>query len=122
MKRNVSERRQFFHITEADVFITDIAKNACTVGAIGDRRAGVTDPSYKPRLRFFVQNIKDAFARCAPGLDQLIELMQATDRIVKKRREHQNCDQIAELHRAGQNGVAAKSEHEYRADRFKHRH
>src|SRR5439155_6989260 len=27
MKRNVSERRQFFHITEADVFITYIAKN-----------------------------------------------------------------------------------------------
>ena len=64
MKRNVSERRQFFHITEADVFIPDIAKNACTVAAIGNRDAGVTDPGYKPRLRFFVQNIKDAFARC----------------------------------------------------------
>ena len=39
-------------------------------------------------LAGFIKNLKYAFARRAPGLDKLIELMQPADRIVEKRRQH----------------------------------
>ena len=48
--------------------------------------------------------------------------MQPADRIVEKRHQHENADQIAQLHAASQNGVTAKSQHEQRPDGFKHRH
>ena len=75
MKRNVSKRRQSFGVTEADVFITNVADDALAVAAIAGRGAGVTDPGYKTGFRVFIENIEYAFARRTSRLHQLIQLM-----------------------------------------------
>ena len=46
----------------------------------------------------FIENFKHPFACRAAGLHQLIQLVQPADRIVKKCREHQERDEIANLH------------------------
>ena len=106
------ERRQSFCITKTHVFVANVARNS--------RRHCLH--IHQSGLRRFVEDFKYAFACRTSGLYKLIELMQPADWIVKKCGQHKKSDQIADLHCAHQNGVAAKPQHQYRSDRLKHRH
>ena len=48
--------------------------------------------------------------------------MKPADWIVEKRGQHQERDQVADLHRAVEHRVTSKPEHDHRTDRFEHRH
>src|SRR5205807_5120776 len=107
------ERGQSFRVTEADIFVANVARDMRAVAAsasaspVRSRGAGITDPGYSARLRWFIENFEHALPRSAPGLHKLIELMQPADRIVEKRSQHSERNQITDLHRARHRCVTA---------------
>ena len=111
MKGNVIKRRQPICITEAHLFVANIARNA-------RRRFTV----YPTGLDPFIKNFKNTFACGASSLHKLVELMQPADWIVKKCREHKERDQIADLHPTRQDGATPKPKNQYGAKRLEHRH
>src|SRR4029077_10054119 len=70
----------------------------------------------------FIENLEHAFTGSASGLHELIKLMQSADWIIEERRQHENRNEIAQLHRPRQHSLTAKADHEQRADGFEHRH
>src|SRR5436190_4136808 len=131
MKGNVFDRGKPVRVTETHVLVANVASNSRPVGEAdsfpwridrGVRAAAVSASGYSTRLDWFVKNFKHALACRPSSLHKLIKLVQPADWIVKKCREHKECDQIADLHCARQNGATAEPKHEYRADCLKHRH
>src|SRR5213593_2014730 len=104
MKGNVPESGQSFDVTEADIFIANIAENSnsLTCDAVfvgkavsfsdsgGDRgwSSAINPGGYNSGLCCFVEDLENAFARRASGLDKLVQLMQSADRIIEKCCQH----------------------------------
>src|SRR5216684_2871184 len=111
MKRNVIKRRKSLGVTEAHILVANIACNA--------RRSLLVDPA---RLDRFIENLKHTLAGGASSLHELIELMQSACRIVQECRQHEESNQIANLHRTCQHGVTPEREDNDGAKGFEHRH
>src|SRR5436190_18000491 len=94
-------------VTEADIVEADVAghTNHLCAGSI---------PS---RFNRFIDNFKDALAGGPPGLHQLVELMQFVAWLIKKSGQHQECDQITDLHRAAQHVARAHPDDENNPER-----
>src|SRR6266487_358231 len=99
MERNIGQRRQPFCIAEAHSLVANIT---C------DRRTSVA--LSQSRLFQFIENLENAFTRCASRLHQLIELMQTRNWLVKKSSQRDEGDQRTDLHLPMQNGVAAEAD------------
>src|SRR4029077_13670778 len=93
VKRDPIQRKTpVLAITKADIFVPDIA---------GD---GACRSTRQPAgLNRFIHDLEYALASSAPGLEQLIELIQLSNRFVKVAGQQQKSAEIAQLHRAIQN-------------------
>ena len=111
MKRNVIKRGKSFGVTEAHIFVANIACDA--------RRSLLVDPT---RLDRFIENLKHTLTGGASSLHELIELMQSACRIVQECRQHEERNQIANLHRTRQHGATPEREDNDGAKCFEHRH
>src|SRR5437764_11674609 len=91
MKRDVAQCRQLGAVSK-----TDIPKFNLTPHLRLKFSAAL-------RFRWFVNNFKNALARGASSLDQLIELMQFAHWLVKKTGKKKKGAENAQLDRVGQN-------------------
>ena len=69
------------------------------------------------RLRRFVDDLKDALARRASRLHELVKLVQFIDRLIQKSGEHEERDQIAHLHCAAQHGSRSHPDRQNNSER-----
>src|SRR4029450_5371521 len=100
----IPQRGQSFHVAKAHVLIANISQDWARLRLAAHRGpAPFSAAGDSARLRGFVTNLEHAFAGSASGLHELIKLMQFPNRFIKKSAEHEKSNEIAELHRAGQN-------------------
>ena len=111
MERNIRQRGRPFCVAEAHSLVANIA---C------DRRTSVARP--QSRLFRFIENLENAFARCASRLHKLIELMQTRNWLVKKSSQRDEGDQRTDLHLSMQNGVAAEADRQRQPERIQKIH
>ena len=103
MEADVLQRGQLpFRVAEAHIVEAHIAD---------DLHVGLRFPLAPAGLDWFIDNLENALARGAPGLHQLIQLMQFPDRLVEKTGQDEESGQIAELHRAAQHRACADPDH-----------
>src|SRR2546429_981244 len=74
------------------------------------------------RLRWFVNNFKDALTRRSSGLDQLVELMQFAHRFVEKTGQQKKGAKIAQLDRLGENILRSNRNDQQDAERTEQVH
>src|SRR5438876_9992332 len=99
MKRNVIKRGKSFGVTEAHIFVANIAGDA--------RRSLLVDPT---RLDRFIENLKHTLTGGAFGVHELIDVMQSACLIVEACGQHEERNQIANLHRTRELGVNLEHE------------
>ncbi len=85
MQRHIVERLAVVRIVEAHVIICDIATQG------GGELSGI-------HFARFVHDRKDALARDASGLEELVQSVQTAHRFIKKPRENEKRHQHAEVH------------------------
>jgi len=68
-------------------------------------------------FHWFIHDFENAFAGRAPGLKQLIELVQLPDRLIKISGRQQDRTEITQLHRTGENGTRSDKDRENDAKR-----
>ena len=94
MQVDVVENRDFFVVGKADVLEPDVA----TEGA--GLRAGTLGFALRPggvRFHGRVEDLENPLPGGAPGLDQLVELVQTPDRVVEEPGQDEEGDQIADF-------------------------
>ena len=85
MKRNVSSAGKLFGVAEAHILEANIAGDLATDSRLAPRPGSI----------WLIDDFENALARGAPGLHQLIELMQFADRFIQETGQHEKGDQIA---------------------------
>jgi hypothetical protein len=102
VKGDVFKRGKTFGVSESHVFVADIAgdpRNICSISQAG--------------LNWRIDNFEYTFTGRAARLDELIELVQSPDWLIEESRQHQKCNEVAELHRTAQHHLGPNRNDEH---------
>ena len=109
MRGNVAKRLAASFVGEVDVYKPHVALH----GATQARKA----PYLRPSFVLGLENLVQAFARCARRLQHLVEPAQAGDRFVEQRQVEDEGDAFADCKSPCYDHRAAHPKHHCRADR-----